>query len=205
MCFPMYSPIVITNKIISLDVFLGHESTAKYGLDWESIANPINLNIKHWLPEWNWVKRWSGSPMGLSDNMTINARIAYQCRSVLKQTYAWQESQELQSINPPDWVKQSTLKELDALIEEHFPNWHRLYEAFRRTDNLLPRNKDVPTNEICPRSFLLIKAKQLLPNSHIIWDEGYRPIGGDSTVDISWDAIGKLGKNPDNLIPVWRD
>ena len=191
MCFPMWSPIVRkSGHICHVNTLISHSLVAEScHIDKFMFAASV-VNKYVWLPEWNWVKRWA------TDNWGFPV-----------QAFAWQESQEFQSINSPDWVKQSTLKELDRLIEKHFPTWQKLYEAFRRTDNLLPRNKDLPVGEVKPRSILLDNATRICTVKNKIDDEIFYVDSSldDVFIDKFWDMVYSAGKNPDNLIPVWRD
>ncbi|MBU1145899.1 MAG: hypothetical protein KJ971_08645, partial [Firmicutes bacterium] len=93
----------------------------------------------------------------------------------------------------PDWVTKSTLAELDHTVNRLFGDWQKLYEAFRRTDNVLTQD------EYCVSKVKLGRlAAELIIN-------GYGLLQPVSSLEKYWDEYYKLWKNPDNRIPVWRD
>uniref|UniRef100_A0A6H1ZGS8 Uncharacterized protein n=1 Tax=viral metagenome TaxID=1070528 RepID=A0A6H1ZGS8_9ZZZZ len=172
MCFPKFSPWVIGKRVYYDDTLLGHESVCQK----LKIMNPEPDDVRNkiWQPEWDWTKRFNpDGTLAWDWKRADNSSILGMAKQII-----------------PDWVKKSQLDQLDHTVERLFGDWQKLYEAFRRTDNVL---EDYSS---CFK--LQVIAENCLSIHFFTWQ--YR-----NERENWWDAYYKLWKNPDNRIEVWRD
>ena len=162
----MFSPIVIGNQVYYDDTLIGHRE-----LMIKKVPLTLNENnrlLRVWTPEWRWTERYREPRI-----------LAWDAHGIM-----------------PAWLSLSTFDELDQIVNDKFNHWQKLYEAFRRTDNIL----DNYTLKID----LLLKATKILtcnPSFELECSTNNR----ESIINNWWDTYYKVWKNPDNRIPVWRD
>ena len=149
------------NRVYYDDTLLGHIQLFERQLAGKEIVNPLSMI---WQPEWRWTERVH------SDGLL-----------------AW-DYDDYDIYN--DLITKSTLDELDQIVNDKFNDWQKLYEAFRRTDNVL---------DDWHMKLKLINEAAFCLNKPI------NTIHMDAVSEQWWDAFYELWKNPDNRIPVWRD
>ncbi len=184
----MFSPIVIGKKVYYDDTLIGHtEMFAKYQGN-DHIFKCLYATRKEgfrvwkvWKPEWRWTKRVNGDGT-LAWDYLMNAESPFT---------GYPGYDRICFVKTcPDWISKSTLDELDQIVNDKFNHWQKLYEAFRRTDNILIDDRH---------------RVQLFHDSMYLLNKPHNFINSYPNYEKLWDTFYEVWKNPDNRIEIWRD